>query len=85
MNEGIPMKSGSVSFLIDRISDTRFQGCTDVQSLVECLDAIEILCQTCKIKQCCVRPLNAMKCILEAIVTVMLSRTADLTAAGKCL
>ena len=34
------------SFLIDRISDTRSQGCTDVQSLVKCLDHGDIASDT---------------------------------------
>ncbi len=68
--------------LIDRISDTRSQRCTDLQSLVTCLDHGDIVVQYA-VMQGCVRLRGALKCISEAIFTVMISVTADLQAAEQ--
>ncbi len=49
--------------LIDWISDTRSQGCTDLQSLVKCLDHRGIVLALDTIEQGCVRLRDALRCI----------------------
>ena len=56
--------------LLDWISDTHSQECTDQQSLMLCLDHGDIVAQYA-VQQGCVRLRDALKCISEAIVTVM--------------
>jgi len=68
--------------LIDWISDTHSQGCRDLQSLITCLDHGDIAAHYA-VMQGRVRLRDALKCISEAIFTVMVSRTADLKAAEQ--
>ena len=72
-----------IIFLIDRISDAYSQRCIDVQRLVKSLDHGDIVSIQYAVKQGRVRLRDAMKCILEAAVAVVVSRTADSTAAEK--
>ena len=52
--------------LIEQISDTRSQGCTDLQRLVTCLDHVGIVVQNA-VMQGCFRLCVALNSILEAI------------------
>ncbi len=68
---------------IDQISGTCSQICTGLERLVTRLDHAGIAIQFAVMHNC-VRLRNASKCILEAIFTVMVSRTAALQAAEHC-
>ncbi len=68
--------------LVDWISDTRSQEFTDLQSLMTCLDHGDIVAPRA-VMQNCVRLRKALRCISEAIFTVMESRSADLEAAEQ--
>jgi hypothetical protein len=62
------------SSLISWISYTRSQRCTDLQSLVVCLAHGDSMVQ-CAVIQGCVGLRDALKCISEALFTVMISTT----------
>ena len=71
-----------VSSLDSHISDTRSQGCTELPSLVKCVNYRNIVIQYA-IKLGWWRLHDVLECMLEAIFTVMVNTTASLRAADK--
>lgn len=76
------MSLQSIMSLNSHISDTRSQGCTDLPSLVKCVDYRSIVIQYA-IKLGWWWLHDVLECMLEAIFTVMVSTTASFRAADK--
>ncbi len=61
---------------IDKISDTCSQGYTDLQTLVKCLDhrdvVLDMACSQKKVVLGCAMHRNALECISEAILPVVM-------------